>query len=158
MKKLLTSCFGLGHLPVAPGTWGSIPPVVVFSVLCLCDAGRMVTSAAMFVIAVGASIACVLFAPGVISLTGDKDPSQVVADEAAGQSLTFITAYAVGGKNILIVSLVGFAAFRFFDILKPYPCKKLEKLPSGWGILADDLMAGVYAGIVLQICIHLAIL
>jgi phosphatidylglycerophosphatase A len=158
MKKLLTSCFGLGHLPVAPGTWGSIPPVLVFAGLCLCGASWAVTSAAMFIIAIGASISCVLFAPEVIGLTGKKDPSQVVADEVAGQALTFITAYAVAPKNILIVSLIGFAAFRFFDILKPYPCKKLEKLPSGWGILADDLMAGVYAGIVLQICIHLAVL
>lgn len=156
MKKLLTSCFGLGHLPVAPGTWGSIPPVVVFAVLCLCNASWAAVSGAMFVIAIAASISCVLFAPEVISLTGSKDPSQVVADEVAGQALTFITAYAAAPKDILIVSLVGFAAFRFFDILKPYPCKKLEKLPSGWGILADDLMAGAYAAIVLQICIHLA--
>ena len=158
MKKMLTSCFGLGFLPVAPGTWGSIPPVVVFAACCLYGVSWAITSATMFFIAVGASISCVLFAPEVIGLTGDKDPSQVVADEVAGQSLTFITAYAVGGKNVLIVSLVGFAAFRFFDILKPYPCKKLEKLPSGWGILADDLMAGVYAGIVLQIFIHLAVI
>ena len=158
MKKLLTSCFGMGYLPVAPGTWGSIPPVLVFAVLCLLDAGQMITSVVMLVIAIAASVSCVLFAPEVINLTGKKDPSQVVADEVAGQALTFITAYAVAPKNIVIVSLVGFAAFRFFDILKLYPCKKLEKLPSGWGILADDLMAGVYAAIVLQVFIHLAIL
>ncbi|MHC4771844.1 MAG: phosphatidylglycerophosphatase A [Planctomycetota bacterium] len=56
--------------------------------------------------------------------------------------------------NICNTTVLGFALFRLFDILKPWPCKRLEKLPAGVGILADDLMAGVYGGIVASIVIH----
>ena len=155
MKRLFTSCFGLGFLPVAPGTWGSAPVAAIFAVMCFLGAGAVVTSAVMVAITLAASWACVAFAPSVIELSGSKDPSEVVADEAAGQAVTFIAAYAAGAKEICIVTVIGFFAFRLFDIIKPYPCRKLENLPAGVGILADDLMAGLYAAIIVQICIRL---
>jgi len=155
MKRFLTSCFGLGHLPIAPGTWGSMPTAAVFGILCYLGLSQAIVSIAMVVIAVGASAVCIAFSPAVIGITGKKDPGEVVADEAAGQAIVFIGAYAASGKEILIITAIGFLAFRLFDIIKPPPCKKLEKLPKGYGILADDLMAGVYAAIVLQICIRL---
>jgi phosphatidylglycerophosphatase A len=151
---MLTSCFGLGFMPVASGTFGSMPVAAVFALACFLNAGRGLTSIVMLAIAVGFSLACIKFAPGVIASTGKKDPSEVVADEVAGQAVTFIGAYAAGMNNILIVTAIGFLAFRFFDILKPPPCRRLEKLKEGFGILADDLMAGVYAAIVLQICVY----
>ena len=154
MKRLFTSCFGLGFLPVAPGTWGSLPVAVVFGLLYYFGAGVITASAVMIVIAIAASAVCVVFGPSVIEAAGSKDPSEVVADEAAGQAVTFIGAYAVGGKEILTTAVIGFLAFRVFDIIKPWPCRKLEKFDKGWGILADDLMAGVYAAIVLQICMR----
>ncbi len=104
----------------------------------------------MGVIVLAGSIICVLFGPEVIEATSKKDPSEVVADEAAGQAVAFIGAYALGADAVVIVTTAGFLLFRFFDILKPFPCRRLEKLPKGFGILADDLMAGVYAAIVLQ--------
>ena len=154
MKRMLTSCFGLGFMPIASGTFGSMPVAAIFAGLCYFNAGRGVTSVVMVALAVGFSLACIKFAPGVIALTGKKDPSEVVADEVAGQAVTFLGAYAVGFNNILIVTAIGFLAFRFFDILKPPPCKRLEKLHEGYGILADDLMAGVYAAIVLWACVY----
>lgn len=154
MKRLFTSCFGLGFLPVAPGTWGSLPVAVVFGLLCYFGAGVLAVSAVMVVIAIAASAVCVVFGPSVIEATGSKDPSEVVADEAAGQAVTFVAVYAIGGREILITAVIGFLAFRVFDIIKPWPCRKLEKFYKGWGILADDLMAGVYAAIVLQICMR----
>jgi len=154
MKKLLTSCFGLGFLPLAPGTWGSIPPVLTFAVLSLLDLQPILIFIIMFGMAVAASAVCVLMSPDIIRSTGKKDPSQIVADEVAGQAIVFLVIFPTSTYQILICSAIGFAAFRFFDILKPFPCKKLENLPSGWGILADDLMAGIYAAIVLQICIR----
>ncbi len=141
-------------MPIASGTFGSMPTAAIFALCCFLNAGMLLTSVIMIVLAVGFSLACIKFAPGVIALTGKKDPSEVVADEVAGQAVTFLGAYAVGMNNILIVTAIGFLAFRFFDILKPPPCRRLEKLHEGYGILADDLMAGVYAAIVLQICIH----
>lgn len=154
MKKLLTSCFGLGFLPIAPGTWGSLPPAIVFAGMCFFGASALAISLVMVIIAIIFSFICVTYAPAAIKATGNDDPGQVVADEVAGQAVTFIAASAVGTQSIVIAALTGFLAFRFFDILKPPPCRKLEKLPAGWGILADDIAAGIYAAIFLQICIR----
>ena len=150
MKRLLTSCFGLGYLPIAPGTWGSMPVAAVFGLMCYQGVSVITVSIVMGVIVLAGSIICVLFSPEVIEATGKKDPSEVVADEAAGQAVTFIGACAAGAGSAAIITIAGFLLFRLFDILKPFPCRRLENLPKGFGILADDLMAGVYAAVVLQ--------
>ena len=155
MKRLLTSCFGLGYLPIAPGTWGSMPVAAVFGLMCCYqDVSVITVSVMMGVIVLAGSIICVLFGPEVIEATAKKDPSEVVSDEAAGQAVTFIGACAAGAGSAVIITIAGFLLFRLFDILKPFPCRRLEKLPKGFGILADDLMAGVYAAIVLQVGIR----
>lgn len=154
MKRLIGSCFGLGRLPIAPGTWGSLPPVAFFCLLCIFGAGVLATSILMAALAAVASVLCVRFAPAAIKATGKKDPSEVVLDEFAGQSVTFIAATAGGAREIVVTAVLGFLLFRLFDILKPYPIRKLERLTDGWGVLADDLLAGVYAAISLQICAY----
>jgi len=154
MKKLITSCFGLGWLPIAPGTWASAPVALIFGLMCYFAVGAWLMSITMVIIAAAASVVCVKFAPAVIEATGRKDPREVVVDEVAGQAVAFLGISAAGGKAILITTLVGFLLFRLLDIVKPWPCKRLEKLPAGWGILADDLAAGLYAMIVLQICLR----
>jgi phosphatidylglycerophosphatase A len=114
----------------------------------------------MAALALAGSVICVLFAPAAIAATGKDDPGEVVADELAGQALTylvipfFIPVILTPGQ-ICIITSAGFLLFRFFDIAKPWPIRKLEKLPRGWGILADDLLAGVFAAIVLLIIIFL---
>ena len=152
---MLTSVFGLGFMPVASGTFGSMPTVIVFALLCFINAGVLVTSVVMAAIVLFFSFACVKFGDEIIAKAGKDDPSEIVADEAAGQAVAFIGAYAAGTSNILIVSAIGFFVFRFFDILKPEPCRSLEKLHGGVGVLADDLMAGVYTAAVLQVCVYL---
>ena len=132
-----------------------MPVAAVFAAMCFFGAGASAITIVMAIIAIAASAVCIAFAPEVIKLTGKKDPGEVVADEVAGQAVTFIGAFAAGGRDILITAAIGFLAFRLFDVIKPPPCKKLEKLPMGWGVLADDLMAGVYAAVVLQICLNL---
>ena len=106
------------------------------------------------------SIICVKFAPATIEATGKTDPGEVVADELAGQALTYLVIpffipVAPTPVQICIITSAGFLLFRFFDILKPWPIRKLEKLPNGYGILADDLLAGVFAAIILLIIIFL---
>ena len=160
MKNLLTSCFGLGRLPIAPGTWGSMPPTIIFALMLYLGISVLSTSIVMLVSAIVASVICVKFAPTVIAETGNNDPGQVVADEVAGQAITFLaipvmTVAGISTVQICAIAIAGFLLFRFFDILKPWPIHKLEKLPSGWGILADDLLAGVYAAIALAICFKL---
>jgi len=154
MKRLLTSGFGLGRLPIAPGTWGSAPVAIVFGLMCYVGAGVLTTSAVMVFIGLAASAVCVAFAPVAIEATGRKDPREVVVDEIAGQATAFIGISAAGGKAILAAVVIGFLVFRVLDIFKPWPCRSLERLPAGWGILADDLAAGVYAMIVLQLCLR----
>jgi phosphatidylglycerophosphatase A len=152
MKRMLTSCFGLGRLPIAPGTWGSLPPMIIFGLMYQFGAPSVITLIIMATLAVAGAIVCVKFAPVAIEATGKKDPSEVVVDELAGQSVTFLFSpfffiEAASSGRIWLVAAAGFALFRLFDITKPWPIRKLEKLPSGWGILADDLLAGVFAGI-----------
>ncbi|HUU19375.1 MAG TPA: phosphatidylglycerophosphatase A [Sedimentisphaerales bacterium] len=160
MKRLLTSCFGLGRLPVAPGTWGSLPPTIIFGLMWHFGTSSISISIVMAALALAGSVVCVRFAPAVIAATGKTDPREVVADELAGQAVTFLVSpflaiSAVSSRDVWITAVLGFFLFRLFDIAKPWPICKLEKLPEGWGVLADDLMAGVFAAIVLQIVIRL---
>ncbi len=156
MKRLLTSCFGLGLLPLAPGTWGSLPPAVMFDLLGYIGATPATIAIVMAAFILAASIICIKFAPAVIALTGKTDPGEVVVDEVAGQAVTFLaivpflSTFTTG--QICTTTALGFLLFRLFDIAKPWPIRKLEKYPAGWGILADDLLAGVYAGIALIFC------
>ena len=155
IARVFTSCFGLGMLPIAPGTWGSLPLAVVFGVLLCLGVPAFVICLVMAGFVILGSVSCIVFAPAAIEATGKKDPGEVVADELAGQAVTFLAAgFFAAESNGAVLAMVGFLAFRFFDILKPPPCRRLEKLPAGFGILADDLMAGVYAAIVLQIYIY----
>jgi phosphatidylglycerophosphatase A len=151
MKRLLASCFGLGRLPIAPGTWGSLPPAIAFGVMCHVGVSQGLVHTVMALLFVAGCVICVTCAPAAIKATGKKDPREVVADEFAGQALTFM----VGGVGAAVCSwqgaVAGFILFRLFDIVKPWPVRKFEKLPEGWGVLADDLMAGIYAGIGLLI-------
>lgn len=119
----------------------------------------MLISIVMAALVLLGSAVCVKFAPVVIGVTGKDDPAEVVADELAGQALTFLAVpflatWSAAGNQIWVTSILGFLLFRLFDITKPWPIRKLEKLSSGWGILADDLLAGVYAGIVLLVCVR----
>ena len=145
MKRLITSCFGLGFLPIAPGTWGSLPPVVLFVLLSMYPVTMLTIAIVMVVLALASSILCVMFTPKIEKLTGKTDPGEVVIDEFAGQCVAF--AILAGQSDIWITAIAGFLLFRFFDILKPAPIRNLEKLPKGWGVLLDDLLAGIYAGI-----------
>ncbi len=150
--RLLATCFGLGKLPIAPGTWGSLPPVAVLLMMgCSGVASPVCVAVVMILLALIGSIVCVRCAPASIAATGKKDPSEVVADEFAGQAVTFMVAGIFAPERIYVTALLGFLLFRIFDIIKPWPLRKLEKLPHGWGILLDDLGAGVYAGLSMSV-------
>jgi undecaprenyl-diphosphatase len=154
MKRLLASCFGLGWLPLAPGTYGSVPPVIIFLLLVIGGASAAMTAVTMAVLVLAGSAVCILCAPAVIAISGKNDPREVVADEFAGQALTFLIVALIATSRTWLVAAGGFVLFRLFDITKPWPVRKIEKLPKGWGILADDLLAAVYAAIGLAICLN----
>ncbi|MBN1787108.1 MAG: phosphatidylglycerophosphatase A [Sedimentisphaerales bacterium] len=150
MKKLILSCFGLGFLPGAPGTWGSIPPLVIFLVFHYFYPTAVALSILLVIMLIVSSILCLLFAGEAEELAAKKDPSWIVIDEFAGQSAALIAAAFTGGK-VLLMAAGAFLLFRIFDIVKPWPVCRAEKLPGGLGILADDIAAGVLAAIVLGI-------
>jgi undecaprenyl-diphosphatase len=157
MRRLLVSCFGLGWLPVAPGTWGSLPPAMLFALMCYFGSAAAAISITMAVLALVGSVVCIKFAPAIVAATDEADPREVVADEFSGQAVTFLFIAAIPISNIWVTGLLGFLLFRLFDILKPWPIRKFEKLPRGWGILSDDLIAGVYAGIALLFCLRIGL-
>ena len=79
-----------------------------------------------------------------------KDPRTIVIDEALGQLLVLFRL-----NPTWFPLLIGFGLFRFFDIIKPFPIKKAEKFPKGWGIMIDDILAAIYAGIILNLYLYL---
>lgn len=149
---LVATFFGAGMLRPGPGTWGSLAAVLSWAALAQAipaqQRGLAALAATALVTAIGIP-AATRFARAV----GAKDPQQVVIDEVAGQLLTVALA-PVAWKPLL----AGFVLFRAFDILKPWPIRRLEKLPEGTGIVVDDLGAGVYASIVLQLLLRSGIL
>ncbi|MBI3667886.1 MAG: phosphatidylglycerophosphatase A [Acidobacteria bacterium] len=138
----LASWGGSGFSPVAPGTAGSLGAILVAWPL------LVLTAWPAWTLAVAALL---LLLPGVWASNracehfGEKDPQAVVVDEVLGQWLTLAAAPGRQWKYWL----AGLALFRLFDIWKPFPARAAERLPGGWGIVADDLVAGVYGAVVL---------
>jgi phosphatidylglycerophosphatase A len=157
MKLLLCTSFGLGLLPKAPGTWGSLAPLLVvlgcghFGIV----QGWLVGILALLLFI--SSIVTVQLAPWYAEYFGQKDPGQVVSDEVAGQSIALLgMAWLEPSTQIFPVFWIGlafyaFALFRLFDIWKPWFIDKSQHLPSGWGVLADDILAGIFACILVLI-------
>jgi phosphatidylglycerophosphatase A len=133
----------------APGTWGSLPPPV--AAVALLTAGTGTPTVSWLLVATGlcASAACLTLGRWAQRRYGAADPRPVVADEVAGQCVALLfLPWRTGAEHWtwnLAVAAVSFGAFRAADILKPQPARRAERLPGGWGILADDLVAGLYA-------------
>jgi phosphatidylglycerophosphatase A len=157
-KRLVAACFGLGWLPVAPGTWGSALAAGVFALLLNLEVGAGIASVVMAILAVAGAVACITCTPAAEAARGKTDPGEIVMDEVAGQSLALLAALLVlpagpSVKHIWFATILGFILFRIMDIAKPWPIRKLERLPAGWGVLCDDLLAGVYAGVALAVAL-----
>ena len=148
---------GIGHAPVASGTFGSIPPVVMALLLVQSGQPHWVVNSCLVLLGVVFSVACIRFGRLAEETFGKKDPGQVVADEIGGQcvALLFLPWAAPDVEGALLWNLLlgtgAFLAFRFFDILKPPPARGLERLKGGLGILVDDLITGAMALVLGQI-------
>jgi len=130
----------VGFAPVAPGTVGSAAAIPFFLLLRLAHSAWLEIAVCAAIVAAGAWSARIAE-----QALGVEDPGPVVIDEVVGMfvSLLFLPATP-------LVVLAGFVAFRVFDIIKPWPADRLEHVPGGWGVMADDVMAGVYANLTLQ--------
>ena len=156
MKRLLCTCFGLGLLPKAPGTWGSLAPF--FVVLC-CGHFGLVQGwlvGVLILLLLVSSIVTIQLASWYVGYFGQKDPAQVVSDEVAGQSIALLgMAWLMPEQENPIawigMAVLAFVLFRIFDVWKPWIIDKSQHLPSGWGVLTDDILAGIFAGILVLI-------
>ncbi len=144
INKLIATAFGLGYSPIAPGTMGAIGGIAVYLLI--------INSLSQVNMILGLLIILFLFlgiiASNKLESEWGKDPSKIVIDEVVGVwiALLFIPSewqYTLGA----------FLLFRFFDIVKPLYIKRAEKLKGGWGVMFDDVLAGVYANIVIQIVV-----
>jgi len=155
---------GLGCLPGAPGTFGSAGAIVValgvWAAHRAAGTPAIVPDAAWVVLTVLAGTGCVKWGPWAVVYFAARagkpgDPRQVVLDEFAGQWLALLAIPMPTFERALAVLGLQFFLFRLFDVIKPPPARRLEKLPAGWGILSDDLAAAVYANILGQIVFRL---
>ncbi len=135
-----------GYFPIAPGTIGSLAGLVVYAVVWW--SGSPVVEVAAIV---------ALFAAGVWAGTvaeryfGGIDPGPIVIDEVVGMLITLLF-IPVGWSG----ALLGFLLFRVFDVIKPFPARRLERLHGGLGVMADDAMAAVYANVALRMALWFA--
>ena len=144
--KMVATFFYTGTLPFFPGTWGSLAGTLIF----LSTAGVVWLQAALFFVL---TIAGLWVGAPAERLFARKDPPAVVIDEVAGVFLVF------AGLPLTFFSLgAGFLIYRGLDILKPLGLRSLERLPGGWGIMLDDLAAGLFTNLVLRILFQLNIL
>ncbi len=182
---LLATSFGLGYIPVAPGTFGAIAGVILalipFQALNAIGAAGIQSFSVggiavdpLLLVQIVVAIALALLGVAVSSRAGrywqQKDPQRVVIDEVSGQHLALllgsilpvwwrleIHSWAPRALGFITYEsalswkylLLGFILFRVFDIWKPFPARQAESLRGGWGIMADDWMAGIYAGLCL---------
>jgi phosphatidylglycerophosphatase A len=162
LAYLIATVLGAGYSPVGPGTCGSLVGLVVyagvsFGIPIKAFALGAATSPAVTAggRALRVSITCAMIAAvlafigvwaanRVVAFSGIKDPQFVVIDETSGQFLALFLALAPVNWKYLLLS---FILFRVFDIWKPFPVRQAESLPAGWGIMADDWVAGIYAAL-----------
>jgi phosphatidylglycerophosphatase A len=165
----VATCGGVGYAPIVPATFGSLAAVGIYLLAqkaggsfyiwaernyfvnaLLLESFRLsftlIFLLAIFLIGIWA-------ASRVEKMTGKKDPRIVVIDEVVGQ---FIALLFIPANSGWLIFAAGFVAFRVFDIWKPFPTDKMESLPSGLGIMADDVMAGFYAAAFLSVLILLS--
>jgi phosphatidylglycerophosphatase A len=161
----IATAFGLGYLPKAPGTFGSLGGVAISLGLVWISSRNILQYANLerdasfwtvglmpanvqYVIVVLVAILGVYVSDRAAKYVGKKDPQFVVIDEVSGQMLVYFSPFTVlNWKSWLL----GFILFRVFDIWKPFPARQAESLPGGLGIMADDWIAGIYAALGLWI-------
>ncbi len=145
LSKIIATFFGVGYFPVAPGTLTSLIVVLLYKFYLHSLSWPIYLLLLFFLFSVG------IFTSTKYSLEIKKhDPRRIVIDEAFGQLLVLFQIGESWGTGWLPL-LSCFLLFRIFDIIKPFPIKKVETLPNGWGIVMDDLVAAVYAGVIINL-------
>ncbi len=137
----LSSVFKIGYLPIAPGTWGSLAALILWYIII-----NTISTFTLITLIIAIFILGVFVSSITESHLAIKDPSIIVIDEWVGQwiALVFLPKSVVWG-------LSAFLLFRIFDIWKPYPINVLDRIKGGFGIMADDVLAGVYTLLIISL-------
>ena len=146
LALVVATGLGTGYAPVASGTFGSLPGLALAWGLAAVGG-----EAALLAGAVVVAVAGVVAAGRAAEIFGEEDPGRVVVDEVAGQMVALLFV-----PKTLPLLAAGFFLFRALDVWKPWPARRLEDLPGGSGIMADDLAAGIYANLILQAVVAFA--
>lgn len=144
--KFIATSFGAGFLPVAPGTWGAIVAVILWLPL-------YIWASPAFTVIATVCAALIYFVAGtwasnIAERYWGKDPVVACADETVGQWISLIPITCLCPWWEILLSL---GLFRFFDIYKPLGIRAMEKLPGGLGMMADDILAGIYTAVLLYV-------
>ena len=145
--KLISTCLGIGYIGKGAGTVAAIATCIIWYFAWAGGYNPLLS----LIITVAVTLLGV-WSSTVVSLIWGKDPSRVVIDEAAGMCITLL--YLPVNLRYLAAGLI---LFRFFDIAKPFFIRRMERLPGGWGIMFDDVLAGIYGNIVLHAVLWLKI-
>ena len=153
MKKtdylaLAIATCGVGYLPLMPGTFGSLVGVGIF--LALTKLAAVIIPLLLAILAF--TFVGIWAGTRTEELAKRKDPGKIVVDEVAGQLIALFPLVFV--KWSMIMVMVSFILFRFFDIVKPYPANRLQELKGGAGVMCDDLVAGAYAAIIVGVLVY----
>lgn len=149
VPKLLATSFGVGFLPVAPGTWGALLAIVLWLPLYLWAEPQII-----FWVTAGAAV---LYAvAGTWASTESekywgKDPVAACADETVGQWISLLPLSLGVAVEPWWMILLSLGLFRFFDIFKPLGIRSMERFPGGFGMMADDILAGIYSAVILMV-------
>lgn len=147
LLKFIATGGGIGYFPIAQGTMGALLALILFGILPTPNP-ILFLSITSVLTAVGIYAASVV-EQEVVSRLGSgagRDPGIIVIDEIVGMLIAFIAIPKT--TKFLIIS---FFLFRLFDIIKPFPARQSERLPGGWGIMMDDIIAGIYANLMIQL-------
>jgi phosphatidylglycerophosphatase A len=144
LSRVAATFFGIGYFPAAPGTVATIAGIG--AVFIFKDTGLLYAAVIVALFFIGLAASTYLE-----EALGEKDPGIIVIDEVVGIMIA-LAGLPFGWP----IAICGFFLFRAFDMFKIYPINKLESLPAGWGVMLDDVMAGVYTNIVLSIAVRWA--
>jgi phosphatidylglycerophosphatase A len=157
---VIATGFGAGYAPIAPGTFGSILGLVIAGgIIYFLRHEPNAPYVTLIIASAIVGLVGIWAATRAERVFGTTDPGAIVIDEVCGQMITFVCVaayyrdaiyYSWDRRVLLLTLFIGFLLFRAFDIFKPYPIRRLEALGSGLGVMADDVLAGIYAAVILS--------
>lgn len=157
LPRLIATTLGCGYWPWGPGTAGAVFGLLVWMPLTLIHSAATVALITAGLIVIFTALG--IWSAGVAERYWGPDPSRVVIDETVGQWITMLPMAAMAGQSggrVWLAAALSLILFRFFDIVKPLGVRRMESQPGGTGIMADDILAGIYGAIIMQLTITFA--